>query len=96
MRYLKQQTGKSRLPGFVAAAVLTIAILAAGPISSTLRAEDFKPNLYVPYEDLVHLIAPADKAVLMDRREFETLLADAEARAALTDTLELGQVKLAE
>ena len=51
-----------------------------------------KPEIYVPYEDLAHLIDPADKAVLMDRDEFETLLAAARANERQADTIELGQV----
>ena len=54
------------------------------------------PNIYVPYEDLAYLIAPAEKAVLMDRDEFETLLAAAKANAGGTDSIELGQVARAD
>ena len=60
------------------------------------QAEQLKPDLYVPYEDLAHLIDPADKAVLMDRAEFETLLAAAEANARAAETIELGQVRRGE
>ena len=56
------------------------------------RAERLEPNIYVPYEDLAHLIDPADQAVLMDRGEFEALLAAAEVNADGTDSIELGQV----
>jgi len=55
-----------------------------------------QPNIYVPYQDLAGLIDPADKAVLMDRAEFEKLLAAAEANAQEAGILELGQVKHAE
>jgi hypothetical protein len=59
-------------------------------------AEKFEPKIYVPYQDLAQLVDPADKAVLMDRGEFEKLLAAAEANARQADILELGQVKHAE
>ena len=57
-----------------------------------IRADAGKPDIYVPYEDLAHLVDPADKAVLMDRDEFETLLAAARANEQQADTIELGQV----
>jgi hypothetical protein len=55
-------------------------------------ADKFKSNLYVPYEDLAELIEPQDKAILMDRAEFEQLLADARANAAAAPEKRLGQV----
>ncbi|OHB73522.1 MAG: hypothetical protein A2Z25_23685 [Planctomycetes bacterium RBG_16_55_9] len=64
--------------------------------ASMTQAEQSKPDLYVPYEDLAHLIDPADKAVLMDRAEFESLLAAAEANARASETIELGQVRRSE
>jgi len=96
MRYFIQRTGKRRLAGFIRIATLITVAVAAGRSISPTRADEFKPDLYVPYKDLAYMIAPADKAVLMDRAKFAKLLADAEANAALADTLELGQVKLAE
>jgi hypothetical protein len=63
---------------------------------SQVRAGQFEPNIYVPYEDLAELIDPTDKAVLMDRGEFEDLLAAAEANALEADSIELGQVEQAE
>lgn len=63
---------------------------------SLIQAEPLEPDIYVPYEDLAHLIDPADKAVLMDRAEFETLLAAAEANARASETIELGQVRQGE
>jgi hypothetical protein len=63
---------------------------------SPVRAGKFKPNIYVPYEDLAELIDPTDKAVLMDRGEFENLLAAAEANAREADSIELGQVEQGE
>ena len=56
------------------------------------RAQEVRPDIYVPYEDLAYLIEPADKAVLMDREEFEALLAAAKANAQDSTTIELGQV----
>ena len=69
-------------------AVLTV-VCALG--SSSL-AEESRPDVYVPYEDLARLIEPADRAVLMDRAEFEALLAAAETNARDSGTIELGQV----
>jgi len=57
---------------------------------------DCRPNIYVPYADLAELIEPTHKAVLMDRAEFERLLAAAEANAQAANTLRLGQVKNAQ
>ncbi|MHC4071796.1 MAG: hypothetical protein ACYTGS_07170, partial [Planctomycetota bacterium] len=57
-----------------------------------VRAASIGPDIYVPYEDLAHLIEPADKAVLMDRGEFEQLLAEAESNTHGAETLELGQI----
>ena len=57
-----------------------------------IQADAGKPDIYVPYEDLAHLVDPADKAVLMDRDEFETLLAAARTNELQADTIELGQV----
>ncbi|MHC4353687.1 MAG: hypothetical protein ACYS0H_13325, partial [Planctomycetota bacterium] len=64
--------------------------------TSALQAERDVPDIYVPYEDLAHLVDPADKAVLMDRDEFETLLAAARAGERQADTIELGQVSHAD
>lgn len=75
---------------------LIIVIIVAGCFASTASGSEFKPNIYVPYEDLAQLIEPVDKAVLMDRAEFEKLLTAAETRTRESDTLELGQVKKAE
>ncbi|MHC4327079.1 MAG: hypothetical protein ACYSWW_03025, partial [Planctomycetota bacterium] len=61
-----------------------------------VRAASIGPDIYVPYEDLAHLIEPADKAVLMDRGEFEQLLAEAESNTHGAETLELGQIERAE
>jgi hypothetical protein len=55
-----------------------------------------EPTIYVPYEDMVHLIDPADRAMLMDRSKFEKLLAAARANSKGPESLELGQVMQAE
>ena len=55
-------------------------------------AQESRPDVYVPYEDLASLIDPAGRAVLMDRAEFEALLAKAETNARDSGTIELGQV----
>jgi hypothetical protein len=73
-----------------------IALILAWCFVCSVQAEELKPDVYVPYEDLAPLIEPADKAVLMDRTEFETLLAAAEANAQDSQTIELGQVRRAE
>ncbi|HUT30558.1 MAG TPA: hypothetical protein VMX13_12260 [Sedimentisphaerales bacterium] len=59
-------------------------------------ADNGSPNIHVPYQDLARLIEPQDKAILMDRVEFERLLAAARAGAEGAETLELGQVSRAE
>ena len=73
---------------------LASANAAAGPTPDS----DFEsgPPIYVPYQDLAQLIEPADKAVLMDKGQFEELLAAAETNARQADSLELGQVMQAE
>jgi hypothetical protein len=84
------------LAGFLMFTALITVAVAAGPFISKTRADDSKPDLYVPYKDLAHLIEPQDKAVLMDRAQFDKLLVAAEQNARQADTLELGQVKTAE
>ena len=81
----------------IAAIVLgCLAVPDLGELSGAAHAGDLKPNLYVPYEGLPHLIEPADKAVLMDRAQFENLLAAAEKNARDADTIELGHTTRAE
>jgi len=63
--------------------------LSAEPPKSAMSSQ---PHIYVPYEDLERLIDPEDKAMLMDRDEFEQLLAAARENAETADTLPLGQV----
>jgi len=79
--------------------VLSVAALAAVSAPSAGRAQDANapalPKVYVPYRDLASLIAPADKAVLMDRSAFAKLMAAAEANKRADETVDLGQVTAA-
>jgi len=87
------------MTGYPGSLVACIAIMVGCFVCSARGAdvaEKLEPNIYVPYQDLAHLIDPADKAVLMDRGQFEKLLAAAEANAREAGILELGQVKHAE
>ncbi|HUV64601.1 MAG TPA: hypothetical protein VMW24_11930, partial [Sedimentisphaerales bacterium] len=79
--------GAKAHPIFCVAALMAVCCL-----GSSALAEESRPDIYVPYEDLARLIEPADKAVLMDRAEFEALLVAAEANAKDSGTIELGQV----
>ena len=49
------------------------------------------PSIYLPYEDMARLIDPQDKAVLMDRSEFEKLLKAANANSAPDDHRDMAQ-----
>ena len=79
--------------------VLSVAALAAVSAPPAGRAQDANapapPRIYVPYRDLPSLIAPADKAVLMDRAAFAKLMAAAEANKRADETVEVGQVTAA-
>ncbi|MHC4658092.1 MAG: hypothetical protein ACYS83_02795, partial [Planctomycetota bacterium] len=96
--------GKSRMAALIILTVLAGCLVypawGRGPeTTEVVSAEpdgDLGPDIYVPYQDLAVLIEPADKAMLMDRAEFEKLLAAAQANAEGTDSLELGQVRHAE
>ncbi|MHC4666294.1 MAG: hypothetical protein ACYS9T_10120, partial [Planctomycetota bacterium] len=79
------------LAGFLACPVWA-AEPQTGQVALIDIADQFGPDIFVPYQDFVQLIDPADKAILMDRAEFEKLLAAARANAEGADTLELGQV----
>ncbi|MDP6543823.1 MAG: hypothetical protein QGH60_07505 [Phycisphaerae bacterium] len=54
------------------------------------------PKIYVPYKDIASIVSKTDRAILMNRAEFNKLLASAKAAAAklkLTDTTpKLGQI----
>jgi len=76
--------------------VLIILVVVAGYRVSTCRGGELRPDIYVPYQDLAQLVEPTQKAVLIDRGEFERLLAAAEVTAREADSIELGQVKKAE
>ena len=54
------------------------------------------PSIYLPYEDMARLIKPNDKAVLMDRSEFEKLLKTALANPDAVDIKEMVQVTKAQ
>ncbi|GAG27456.1 unnamed protein product, partial [marine sediment metagenome] len=77
-------------PGTLMCCVAVIMVVCCLVFSA--RAEELRPDIYVPYEDLAYLIEPTDKAVLMDREEFEALLAAAKANVRDSATIELGQV----
>ena len=47
-------------------------------VISPRSAQQTKPKIYVPYSDLPVLIEPSNKAILMDRAEFEELLSAAQ------------------
>ncbi|HUS90793.1 MAG TPA: hypothetical protein VM695_03045, partial [Phycisphaerae bacterium] len=66
---------------------------AAGPTAADDGPADANaPRLYVPYKDLPSLIDPADKAVLMERKAFERLLAAAEANVRAADERPVAQI----
>ncbi len=73
---------KSRLI-FIAIMLMPILILSAASGQS-------KPDIYVPYQDLPDLIDPANKAVLMERKQFDELLSAAEKLP--DEGLKLGQI----
>lgn len=77
---------------------LTILMVAVGVLVNPTLGSEFESgrSIYVPYQDLMQLIKPADKAVLMDKGQFEELLAAAETNVRQADSLELGQVTQAE
>ena len=74
---------------------LVLAVLAGA--SGTLHAEVTEaPRIYVPYKDIAAVISKTDRAVLMDRKEFNKLLVAAKASAAkfalVDETPKLGQI----
>ncbi|MBN1973497.1 MAG: hypothetical protein JW787_07640 [Sedimentisphaerales bacterium] len=61
----------------------------------SIKAKELKkPEVYVPYEDLPALIDPANKAILMERSQFEELLTTAEKLPE--EGLKLGQITKAQ
>ncbi|MBN2210195.1 MAG: hypothetical protein JW709_02260 [Sedimentisphaerales bacterium] len=75
---------------------MIIVILTLAGFTGLSRGRDFDPNICVPYDELARLIDPQDKAILMDRGEFEKLLLAARAKARQADSLELGYVRQAD
>ena len=75
---------------------LIVILMGSGYFSPGAQSKEHEPPIIVPYKDLVSLIDPADKAVLMDREAFEKLLEAAETHAQQADTYETGQVKQAD
>ena len=77
--------------------LLVLAILGC-VLQSARGADEIKPppKIYVPYKDVASVVSKTDRAILMDRSEFNKLLASAKAAAAktkLTDTTpKLGQI----
>ena len=59
-------------------------------IASSVFAEQSKSEIYVPYQDLPELIDPANKAILMEREQFEKLLSAAKELGR--EGLKLGQI----
>jgi len=74
-------------------AALMVLWCAAGVLSAQV---DEAPKIYVPYEDVAAVVSKSDRSVLMDRAEFNKLLAAAKTaadKAALTDNIpKLGQI----
>jgi hypothetical protein len=71
---------------------LVLVLCSACPLWGQEQSRKYESNIYVPYEDMAQLIEPVDKAVLMDRAEFERLLAAAQADGEAAATRQLGQV----
>jgi len=98
MKYCVQWLKKKHFAPFCKMAILTILMVAVGVLVNPTIGSEFESgrSIYVPYQDLAQLIEPADKAVLMDKGQFEELLAAAETNVRQADSLELGQVTQAE
>lgn len=78
---------RARRDLFRLAALMIVLLPAVVWGASTEKQE---PEIYVPYKDLPALIAPADKAILMERSQFEALLSAAEKLPQ--DGPKLGQI----
>ncbi len=63
-------------------ALMLLAAIIAPARGQEAPAPAEAPRAYVPYADLAAIVDPTDKAVLMDRTEFDALLAAARARDA--------------
>ncbi len=96
MKHLLRQYAMSSMGKRVTHPTFWIIMLMTSCFVSSVQAESSGPDIYVPYEDMVHLIDPADKTVLMDRAEFKKLLIAAKTNVRDSDTIELGQVRRGE
>ena len=63
-------------------------------VPGTPSGEQSAPEIYVPYRDLPELIDPANKAILMERKQFEDLLSA--SRELGEEGLKLGQITKAQ
>ena len=77
--------------------VISLFIITSPVVSLADELLDYSgPDIYVPFSDLPQLIDADDKAMLMDRAEFNKLLELAGANAEAAGTRRLGQVLTAE
>ncbi|MDP6634935.1 MAG: hypothetical protein QGG42_08565 [Phycisphaerae bacterium] len=83
--------------GLVLRSLLVLAVLGCA-LQCAFGADEVAdaPKIYVPYKDVAAVVSKTDRAVLMDRAEFNKLLAAAKAastKAKLTDSApKLGQI----
>lgn len=70
--------------------LIIIAIMLLPVLVLSAASGQSKPDIYVPYQDLPDLIDPANKAVLMERKQFDELLSAAEKLP--DEGLKLGQI----
>jgi len=73
-------------------AILGVAAAVAEPAAAQRGPDEKAPRIYVPQKDVAALIGPTDRAVLMDRKAFEKLLATAEAARSAADRVEVAQI----
>ena len=86
---IKRQTKQALRPfNVIRILMLSLAIV------STCAAELSEPEIYVPFQDLPSLIDPSNKAILMDRAQFESLLSA--SRELGQEGLKLGQISKAQ
>ncbi|KPK76051.1 MAG: hypothetical protein AMJ79_08475, partial [Phycisphaerae bacterium SM23_30] len=74
--------------------LIVAAGIAAGCLGDTAGGYQTEPQIYVPYRDIARLLEVTDKMMLMDRAEFEKLLAAAQAQGEQAP--KLGQISRAE
>ena len=96
MKLFKRWSKKSGFTNITVIGFPTVLFVLVGIMVSITVGYQSNPNIYVPYQDLPQVIEPTDKAVLMERIQFETLLAAAEANLKNSDSLKLGQITQAE